>query len=206
MKLTNRTCLLMCLCAASFVWQSDASMAQQPSAQQYEPIEIIPFRNSGRNTPFRVPLAQAPFQEGSGGRNFDPRTEAFGPREAQEYRRPYRANYQEAIGPDADRPQERQFRQHAYGSQPGGSGSRGGHGGCRKCQGHHGPRPNGSPDQRRHDRRPHGERQFEQRQFDVQPYDDRQYNEGADVVPSLTPISSRYSDRPWRPNPFAAGR
>lgn len=157
MKLKNSTWLLMCMCAATFVWQSDDSTAQQFPPQQNESIEIIPFRNSGRETPYRVPLAQAPFQEGSGQRNFDPRfeaSEAFGPREAYEYRRPYRANYQgEPVGPDARRPHEGQFRQQTDTSQPSGSGSRG-HGGCRKCRGHHGHRPNGGAGQRQFDLRP----------------------------------------------------
>ena len=59
MKLTNRTCLLMCPCAVTFVWQSDASMAQEQLApEQYETLEIIPYRNSGSNPPFHIPLAQ----------------------------------------------------------------------------------------------------------------------------------------------------
>ena len=117
------------MCAATFVWQSDDSMAQQFLPQQNESIEIIPFRQSGESAAFDSPFVQAPSQEGSNQRNFDPRSEAFGPREAYEYRRPYRGAYQgEPVGPNARRPHEGQFRQHVDASHPGGSGSRG-HGG-----------------------------------------------------------------------------
>ena len=206
MKLKNSTWLLMCMCAATFVWQSDDSMAQQFLPQQNESIEIIPFRQSGEPAAFDSPFVQAPSREGSNQRNFDPRSEAFGPREAYEYRRPYRGAYQgEPVGPNARRPHEGQFRQHVDASHPGGSGSRG-HGGCRKCRGHHGHRPNGAPGQRPHDLRPREERQFDQRPFDLQPYEDRQYDEGADVAPSLSSISSRNAAVQWRPNPFATGQ
>ena len=197
MKLTNRTCLLMCLCAASFVWQSDASMAQQFPPQQYEPIEIIPSRQSGRNTPFRVPLAQAPFQEGSGGRNFDPRSEAFGPREAQEYRRPYRGVYQgeEFAGPEAARAREGYVQPQIDGPhQGGGSGHRGqgGHGGCGKCRGgqgghgHHPHRRNGSPE--------------------LQQFEAPQFNQGADVTPSLSAFYPRDEARRWWRDSFVPRR
>lgn len=177
-------------------------MAQQPSLQQRESLEIIPFRNFGnsdRELPFRSPLAQAPFQEGSGSRNFDPRSEAFGPRDAFELRRPYSAAYQgESGGPDALRAYEGPGRQYSDGPQ---GGPYRGHGGRRKCRGHHAHRPNESLDQRTRDLRPR-----EERQFDRRPYDVRQYNYEGGVAPSLSAFSLEDVRRQWRNDPFAYGR
>lgn len=197
MKLKKHIWLLMCMCAATFVWLSNASMAQQFYPQQNESLEIIPFRQSGGGTAFHAPYDRGPYQEGSTQRNFDPRAEAFGRREAYEYRRPYRAASQgEPIGPEAGGAYERDARQRGDGPRAGGSGHRG-QGGSGRCQGNrggqglHARRRNESP---------------EQRPYAPRPYDDQRYNEGADLAPRLSAFSPTDASQQLRIDPFAQGR